>query len=72
MCWASNIWKNAAMENFFATLKTERAAHKLYRTRDHARADVFHYIERFDNLKRSESALGYLGPAEFERRSLLA
>ncbi len=36
-----------AMESFFSSLKTERTARKVYRTRDHAKADVFDYIERF-------------------------
>jgi putative transposase len=42
-----NVWDNAAMESFFSSLKTERTARKLYRTRNEARADVFDYIERF-------------------------
>ena len=37
------------MESFFSSLKTERTARKVYRTRDQARADVFDYIERFYN-----------------------
>jgi putative transposase len=72
MSRAGNVWDNAAMESFFATLKVERTAHKLYRTRDHARADVFDYIERFYNPRRRHSTPGYLSPAEFESRSLLA
>jgi putative transposase len=36
-----------AMESFFSTLKTERTAAKVYRSRDAARADVFDDIERF-------------------------
>ncbi len=36
---------NAAMESFFSSLKTERTANKIYRTRDEARADVCDYIE---------------------------
>ena len=42
-----NVWDNAAMESFFWSLKTERTARKVYRTRDDARADVFDYIECF-------------------------
>ena len=42
-------WDNAAMESFFSTLKTERCARTVYRTREQARADVFDYIERFHN-----------------------
>jgi putative transposase len=29
MSRAGNVWDNAAMESFFAKLKTERTAHKL-------------------------------------------
>ena len=52
MSRSGNVWDNAAMESFFSSLKTERTARKVYRTRDEAKADVFDYIERFYNLKR--------------------
>jgi putative transposase len=60
------------MESFFSSLKTERAAHKTYCTRDEAKADVFDYIERFYNPKRRHSTLGYLSPMEFEMHAQLA
>ena len=47
MSRSGNVWDNSAMESFFSSLKTERTARKVYRTRDAARADVFDYIERF-------------------------
>ena len=59
-------WDNSAMESFFSSLKTERTARKVYRTRDEARADVFDYIERFYNPRRRHSKLGYLSPMAFE------
>jgi hypothetical protein len=34
------------MESFFPSLKIERTARKMYRSRDEAKADVFEYIER--------------------------
>jgi putative transposase len=40
---------NAACEGFFGVLKRERVHHRIYRTRDEARADLFDYIERFHN-----------------------
>jgi putative transposase len=37
MSRSGNVWDNAAMENFFSSLKTERTARKTYRTRDEPR-----------------------------------
>ncbi len=34
MSRSGNVWDNAAMESFFSSLKTERTARKVYRTRD--------------------------------------
>ena len=72
MSRSGNVWDNAAMESFFSSLKTERTARKIYRTRDEAKADVFDYIERFYNPKRRHSTLGYLSPMEFEMQARLA
>ena len=72
MSRSGNVWDNAAMESFFSSLKTERTASKAYRSRDQARADVFDYIERFYNMVRRHSTLGYLSPAEFEKKAQLA
>ena len=69
MSRSGNVWDNAAMESFFSSLKTERTARKVYRTRDEAKADVFDYIERFYNPKRRHSTIGYLSPMEFERKA---
>ncbi len=71
MSRSGNVWDNAAMESFFSSLKTERKAQRLYRTRDQARADVFDYIERFYNPRRRHSTISYLSPVEFERRAVL-
>jgi putative transposase len=72
MSRSGNVWDNAAMESFFSSLKTERTARKLYRTRDEAKADVFDYVERFYNPKRRHSTIGYLSPMEFERKAGLS
>jgi putative transposase len=60
MSRSGNVWDNAAMESFFSSLKTERTARRLYRTRDEAKADVFDYIERFYNAKRRHARIGYM------------
>jgi putative transposase len=67
MSRAGEVWDNSAMESFFSSLKTERTARKVYRTREQARADVFDYIERFYNPTRRHSTLGYVSPVEFEK-----
>jgi putative transposase len=72
MSRSGNVWDNAAMESFFSSLKTERTASKIYRTRNEAKADVFDYIERFYNSARRHSTIGYLSPVEFERKVGLA
>jgi len=72
MSRAGNCWDNAAMESFFSSLKTERTARKTYRTRDEAKADVFDYVERFYNVKRRHSTIGYISPMEFEMQTGLA
>lgn len=72
MIRSGNVWDNAAMKSFFSSLKTERTARKMYRSRDEAKADVFDYIERFYNPKRRHSTVGYMSPMEFERQTGLA
>ncbi|MGQ0836522.1 MAG: IS3 family transposase [Gammaproteobacteria bacterium] len=72
MSRAGNCWDNAATESFFSSLKTERTARKIYRTRDEAKADVFDYVERWYNPRRRHSTLGYLSPIAFEEQEALA
>ena len=67
MSRAGEVWDNSAMESFFSSLKTERTARKVFRTREQARAEVFDYIERFYNLTRRHSTLGYVSPIAFEK-----
>ena len=67
MSRAGEVWDNSAMESFFVSLKTERTARKVYRSREQARADVFDYIERFYNPTHRHSTLGYVSPIEFEK-----
>ena len=58
-----NCWDNAPMESFFNSLKNERVFHESYLTREHAKRDLFDYIEVFYNRRRRHSALNYLSPA---------
>ena len=59
----------AAMESFWHTLKTERVYCTEYATKDEARRELFAFIEGFYNSHRLRSTLGYISPAEAERRT---
>ena len=61
-----DCWDNAVAESFFATLKTELVHDARWKTRDEARAAVFHYIEVFYNRRRLHSTIGYVSPVDFE------
>ena len=66
MSHKGDCWDNAAMESFWATLKTEWVNPQHYATREEARASIFQYIEVFYNRKRLHSSLGYVSPERFE------
>jgi transposase InsO family protein len=66
MSGKGDCWDNAAMESFWATLKTELVNHEHYATHEQARASIFEYIEVFYNRKRLHSSLGYVSPETFE------
>ena len=60
------------MESFFSSLKIERVKRKVYRTRDHARADIFDCIERCYNPSHRHSTNGYPSPMQYEERAMKA
>ena len=64
-----DAYDNAMAESFFASLECELIDRTHFGTRDEARREVFSYIEGFYNTWRLHSSLGYLSPAEFERRA---
>ena len=72
MSRSGNVWDNSVMESFFSTLKIERVHGKIYTTRNDAKADIFDYIERFYNLRRRHSKLGYVSPMKYEENVLAA
>lgn len=59
---------NAVAESFFATLQTELLDRRSWPTRQALSSAIFAYVEGFYNRRRRHSALGYLSPAEFERK----
>jgi putative transposase len=63
-----DAYDNAITESFFATLECELLDRTRFVTRTQARMAVFDYLEGFYNPRRRHSALGYLSPADYERR----
>lgn len=61
-----NCYDNAAMESFWATLKSEMGIKKPFTTREEARRAIFDYIEVFYNRRRMHSAIGDLSPLDYE------
>ena len=65
----ADCWDNAPMESFFASLKKELVHGSDFATRAEARAAIVEYIEVFYNTKRRHSTLGYVSPAQYERKN---
>lgn len=61
-----DCWDNSVAESFFSTLKKELVWRTKFETREHARREIFEFIEVFYNRQRMHSYLGYLSPVEFE------
>ena len=61
-----NCHDNAAMESWFSTFKFELG--ETFDSIRHGKDEAFDYIEVFYNQRRRHSSIGYLAPAEFERR----
>lgn len=65
-----NCWDNACAESFFHSLKVEAIHDEPVMTREQMRQTVFEYIEVDYNRQRRHSALGYVSPEHFERKSV--
>ena len=63
-------WGNAVAESFLHTLNVELIHGKVHGTRQKAKTTIFDYIEIFYNRQRHHSCLGYLSPADFEKKNV--
>ena len=68
MSGTGNCYDNAMIETFFKTLKSELVWRTVFLTRAEARDALARYIDGFYNPRRRHSALGFVSPAQFERR----
>ena len=64
-----DAYDNAMAESFFASLECELIDRRTFRTKTEARHALFSYIEGWYNPRRRHSALGYVSPVQFERRT---
>ena len=69
MSRTANCYDNAAMESFWASLKTE-AFHSVPDSRASARVLIHDYIDAFYNTRRLHSSLHFKSPLEFEQSPL--
>ena len=63
-----DAYDNAVAESFFATLKCELLHRRPWPTRAAARSAIFAFTEAWYNPRRRHSTLGYVSPANYERR----
>ncbi len=62
-----DAYDNAMAESFFATLECELIDRRRFENPDHARREVFQFIEGWYNPRRRHSAIGYKSPINYER-----
>ena len=61
-----NCYDNAQAESFFGKFKTELIEGGAFESIERVKSEIFSYIERYYNLKRLHSSLGYKTPLEFD------
>ena len=62
-------WKNRYAERLIRTLKEEKVHLNEYQNITEARGRIGHFITHVYHQKRPHSALGYLTPVEFQRKT---
>jgi putative transposase len=63
-----DAYDNAMAESFFASLECELLDRRSFQSKTEARLALFSWIEGWYNPRRRHSRLGYLSPANFERK----
>ena len=69
MSGKGNCYDNSMVETFFKTLKSELVWRTAFQTRAEAQRALARYIDGFYNPTRRHSALSFVSPAQFERRT---
>lgn len=63
----ANSRDNAVAESFFQLPKRERIKRNICKTKEHARQNIFDYIEMFYNPVRRHSHAANLSPVNYEQ-----
>ncbi|WP_436664432.1 IS3 family transposase [Alicyclobacillus acidoterrestris] len=63
-----NCFDNACIESFHSIIKRKLVYLEKFKTRKQAIQRIFEYIEIWYNRERVHSSIGFLSPAECERR----
>jgi len=61
-------YDNAAVDDFFSSLKKEKIRHHAFTIREQAKADIFDYIEVLYNRARRHQHLENISLKAFERK----
>ena len=69
MSGKGNGYDHSRVETFFKTLKSELVWRTAFQTRAEASQALARYIDGFSNPVRRHSALDFVSPAQFERRT---
>ncbi len=65
-----DCYDNAVAESFFSTLKNELMFNQRFMSREHAKSEVFKFIEIFYNRQRLHQSLNYSTPEAVELRTV--
>lgn len=65
-----DCYDNAVAESFFSTLKNEIGFNQTFMSREHAKMEVFKFIEIFYNRQRLHQSLNYITPEAMELRAV--
>jgi len=65
-----DCFDNAAAESFFSTIKNEMIYDYVFTSRDHARSEIFKFVEIFYNRQRLHQSLNYITPAMMDLKAV--
>ena len=65
-----DCWDNSVVESFFGTLKKELIYRNRWPSQVQAAKAIDEYIERFYNVRRRHSTLGFVSPIDYELGAL--